>query len=142
MCMQWTNSIGRFVSVFLFAGALGLAGCSEAALLQPDELAGKWRFKTTGDYEGYVNGSLVIEATKGAVTLCKLTVYQSEFGSAVETCRVEIEGEAITITVEDIVTSSVPNWRKEVFVLALEEDAMTGMVLIVVEFPVIFTRKT
>lgn len=113
------------------------AGGAEGA----SELVGKWRFVTTGDYEGYVNGNLKVDITEAGETTCKLVVYQSEFGSAVESCRIEVSGDEVLIEVEEVVTSSVPNWRKESFRLSRAGNEMTGQVKIVVDFPVRFTRK-
>lgn len=120
------------------------AACSEMeteAGQDVSDLVGTWRFVTTGDYEGYVNGSLKITASADGQTTCKLTVYQSEFGSAVEKCRITASGEEILIDIEEVVSSSVPNWRKEAFRLFRTEDEMIGQVRIVVDFPVQFTRK-
>lgn len=123
-----------------------LLGCGEAPQEESPNLEGKWRFKTTGEYEGYVNGSLLIKPQGETEPLCKLTVYQSEFGSAVEACRVTFEDGKVIIEIEEILTSSVPNWRQERFVLdpGLDEmtlNEMSGVVRIVVDFPVTFKRK-
>ena len=125
-------------SLFLmFASA-----CSDAVPeAKVDDLVGTWRFVTTGDYEGYVNGSLKVAAGEDGQISCKLTVYQSEFGSAIERCGLTVSGEEILIDIEEIVSSSVPNWRKEAFKLSRSGDEMTGQVRIVVDFPVRFTRK-
>lgn len=120
------------------------AACSERkteADQDISDLVGTWRFVTTGDYEGYVNGSLKVTASEDGQTTCKLTVYQSEFGSAVEKCRITASGEEILIDIEEVVSSSVPKWRKEAFRLSWAEEEMIGQVRIVVDFPVRFTRK-
>ena len=132
-------------TLYLIVASLFLmfaSACSEASKgVDAGDLVGKWRFMTTGDYEGYVNGSLKVAVADDGQVACKLTVYQSEFGSAVEKCRIAVTGDEIVIDVEEIVSSSVPNWRKEVFRLSLAGDEMTGQVRIVVDFPVRFTRK-
>lgn len=124
-----------FMSLFIAAGPAGAGG--------PDagELDGTWRFITTGDYEGYVNGSLKIGRDTAGAQTCKLVVYQSEFGSAVERCVIARSKDKITITAEEVVSSSVPSWRREVFELSPGQDEMIGVVRIVVDFPVRFTRK-
>lgn len=132
---------GRFsimASLFLMLAS----ACSDASKdADAGDLVGKWRFVTTGDYEGYVNGSLKVAVADDGLVTCKLTVYQSEFGSAVEKCRIAVAGDEVVIDIEEIVSSSVPNWRKEVFRLSRSGDEMTGQVRIVVDFPVRFTRK-
>ncbi len=153
-------------TLLLIMGSLFLmfaSACSDAApQAKAEDLVGKWRFVTTGDYEGYINGSLKVAAGEDGQISCKLTVYQSEFGSAVERCRITMSGEEILIDIEEIVSSSVPNWRKEAFRLSRSGDEMartgdemarngdemtpsgdemTGQVRIVVDFPVRFTRK-
>lgn len=128
----------------VFLVLMSLVACSDVVTdPEPDlsGLVGNWRFITTGDYEGYVNGSLKVAILEDGQTTCKLTVYQSEFGSAVERCHITMSGEEVLIDVEEIVSSSVPNWRKEAFRLSLGEDEMIGQVRIVVDFPVRFTRK-
>ena len=131
-----------FLLLALFVGA-GLVGAGEQDAGEPDpgDLDGKWRFITTGDYEGYVNGSLKIGRDAAGAQTCKLVVYQSEFGSAVERCVITKSKDKITITAEDVVSSSVPSWRREVFELSPGQDEMIGVVRIVVDFPVRFTRK-
>lgn len=137
----------RLRALTLFAG-LGVffqmlvAACSDGAVgLDPGDLVGTWRFVTTGDYEGYVNGSLKVAVDEDGQIACKLTVYQSEFGSAVERCRITTNGEEFVIDIEEVVSSSIPNWREEVFRLSRTGDEMVGQVRIVVDFPVRFTRK-
>lgn len=121
----------------LFAAPLpAKAGGEEGA-----GLVGKWRFITTGDYEGYVNGNMKVGLDASGALTCKLVVYQSEFGSAVERCVISQSADEIVITAVEVVTSSVPRWRREVFHLSPGEDEMTGTVKIVVDFPVRFTRK-
>lgn len=104
-------------------------------------LVGKWRFITTGDYEGYVNGNMKVGIDASGALTCKLVVYQSEFGSAVERCVITQSADEIVVTAEDVLLSSVPSWRKEVFRLIPGANEMTGTVKIVVDFPVRFTRK-
>lgn len=118
------------------ANAGGKAGGEEGA-----GLVGKWRFITAGDYEGYVNGNMRVGLDASGALTCKLVVYQSEFGSAVERCVISQSADEIVITAVEVVTSSVPKWRREVFHLSPGEDEMTGTVKIVVDFPVRFTRK-
>lgn len=117
------------------------AGPASAGGTDTRELDGKWRFITTGDYEGYVNGNLKVGRDAAGAQTCKLIVYQSEFGSAVERCEIIRTNDKITITAVEVVTSSVPKWRKEVFELSPGQDEMVGVVKIVVDFPVRFTRK-
>lgn len=142
--------MSRFLSVAFLRSVLAallltlVAACSEVATDPEPEmnaLVGKWRFLTTGDYEGYVNGFLKVALLDDGQVSCKLTVYQSEFGSAVERCRITVSGEEVLIDIEEIVSSSVPNWRKEAFRLSRSGDEMTGQVKIVVDFSVRFTRK-
>lgn len=109
-------------------------------------LDGQWRFITTGDYEGYVNGTLKVGRDAADEQTCKLIVYQSEFGSAVERCTIARTGETLVIVAEEVITSSVPSWRREVFRLSvgdaeIPQKEMFGVVKIVVDFPVRFTRK-
>lgn len=114
-----------------------------------DGLDGQWRFITTGDYEGYVNGTLKVGRDAAGGQTCKLIVYQSEFGSAVERCsiaRTGEGGETLVIIAEEVISSSVPSWRREVFRLSVGEgeiprEEISGVVLIVVDFSVRFTRK-
>jgi hypothetical protein len=136
-----TRFLELCVRVVAGVSVLMLVGCNDTP--EPDRLnlEGKWRFKTTGDYEGYVNGSLTIKPPGEAGPICKLTVYQSEFGSAVEACGVSFEDGKVIIEIQEVLTSSVPNWRQERFVLDPGSDEMSGVVRLVVDFPVTFIRQ-
>lgn len=136
---------GNPVFFLLFLVLFIAAGFRSADSEEIDDLDGKWRFVTTGDYEGYVNGNLKVGRDASGNQTCKLVVYQSEFGSAVERCVITRGIDEIVIVAEEVVSSSVPSWRKEVFRLSPGDGDMNtemiGTVKIVVDFPVRFTRK-
>jgi hypothetical protein len=136
------NPVLLLLLLLLFVGLLP----AEAGGDDVDGLDGQWRFITTGDYEGYVNGTLKVGRDAAGVQTCKLTVYQSEFGSAVERCTLARTGKTLVIVAEEVISSSVASWRREVFRLSVGEGdipqkEITGVVKIVVDFPVRFTRK-
>lgn len=131
----------RVYLLSLFLLLTGIAAAQVEKATDASDLVGTWRFLTTGDNEGYVSGNLKVEITEAGDTSCKLTVYQNEFGSAVEICSISVDGTDVVIVSETVVSSSVPGWRKEVFHLVLGDGEMTGSVKIVVDFPVRFTRR-
>jgi hypothetical protein len=117
---------------------IALFGCE--AETPPPDLVGRWKFQTTGDYDGYIRGSMKIGESPSGETSCEMTVFQSEFGSAREACVLTWQGTQLHISVS-ILSSSVPNWRTESYDVTLEGEALVGTVTKVASYPVVFTKR-
>jgi hypothetical protein len=117
---------------------LALLGC-EAETPRPD-LSGRWKFQTTGDYDGYIRGSMKIGESASGDIFCEMTVFQSEFGSALESCALRWQGPQLHISVS-VLSSSVSNWRIESYDLSWMEGTLVGTVTKVASYPVVFTKR-
>lgn len=117
-----------------------LSACGEAPAPEHD-LSGKWKFRTLGEQDGYIQGSMKVGVDDAGAQTCKITVYMSEFGSAVESCNISQSDGRIKITTE-IISNSAGTWRPEVFDLLLEEGKLVGTLTKVTSYPVEFTKRS
>jgi hypothetical protein len=115
-------------------------GCGDASGPAVD-LTGNWKFRTLGDQDGYIQGSMKVGRDDSGLTTCKITVYMSEFGSAVEACRIDATEDRIVITTE-VISNSAGTWRPETFELVQEEDKLIGTLTKIATYPVEFTKRS
>ncbi len=119
--------------------ALLLAACSDAPAPELD-LTGKWKFRTLDAHDGYIQGSMKVGVDDAGAQTCKIIVYMSEFGSAVESCNISQSEGRIGITTE-IISNSAGTWRPEVFDLKLEDGKLVGTLTKVTSYSVAFTKR-
>lgn len=130
----------KHVSIIVFAGlAFILTACGDVPPREID-LAGKWKFRTVGEQDGYIQGSMKVGIDDTGAQTCKITVYMSEFGSAVESCHISQHEGRIGITTE-IISNSAGTWRPEVFDLTLVDDKLVGTLTKVTSYSVEFTKR-
>lgn len=128
----------RMKTTALLLLSLLLAACGSET--PPPDLSGKWKFRTTGDYDGYLVGTMKVGVDESGAPTCSMTAFQSEFGSASEACFLSWEGDELRISVK-IISNTRGNWRPESYVLHLEDGKLVGTVKKLKTYSVVFTRK-